>query len=203
MRILSIFLLLFMLTACYQPPRNLFENGGTIGGLLMPGAMMFDPNTGTYYLSGGGANMWGESDEFFMIWTEKKGDFTFSAKVAFKEEGIDPHRKMGLIIRKTLAPNAVYADVAVHGDGLTSLQYREAEGEETLEVKSTKTAPDYITLERKGNKLLMRTGDTPNPTEVDGEITLDLPESCYVGLFICAHHPTATESGVFSEVTLK
>jgi hypothetical protein len=34
------------------------------------------------------------------------------------------HRKAALMIRQSLDPGAAYADVALHGDGLTSLQSR-------------------------------------------------------------------------------
>ena len=48
----------------------------------------------------------------------------------------DPHRKACLIIRQSLDSNAVYADAARHGDGLTSLQWRDAPGAVTHEVQS-------------------------------------------------------------------
>ena len=38
--------------------------------------------------------------------------------------GVDPHRKIGWIIRRTLDADSPYVDAAVHGDGLTSLQFR-------------------------------------------------------------------------------
>jgi hypothetical protein len=40
------------------------------------------------------------------------------------------------MIRRTLNPSSAYADVVLHGDGLTSLQYRLQEGGETMEIKA-------------------------------------------------------------------
>lgn len=200
-----LFCLIFSLlpTGCAEPPGNLFDNGGNIGNVKYPGAMVFDRNTNTYQLSGSGTNMWGNSDEFFMIWREVTGDFSLSARVNFQGEGVDPHRKMGLIIRKSLDADGVYADVALHGDGLTSLQYRDTKGNETQEVTSSNTAPEYIVLERKNNRIIMKTGEKEYPKEIDGEITLDLPEKCYVGIFICSHNPDVIESGLFTDVKFK
>ncbi len=185
---------------CTEPPENLFDNGGNIGDVKYPGALVFDRNTNTYQLSGSGTNMWGTSDEFFMIWREVTGDFSLSARVRFKGEGVDPHRKMGLIIRKSLDANAVYADVALHGDGLTSLQYRDIQGNETQEITSSNTTPEYVVLERKGNRIIMKTGMKEYPKEIDGEIALELPEKCYVGIFVCSHNPDVMETGIFSDV---
>ena len=38
------------------------------------------------------------------------------------------------MIRQSLDPDSAYADAALHGDGLTSLQFRPTAGGETLEV---------------------------------------------------------------------
>ncbi|MBK9511493.1 MAG: hypothetical protein IPO04_19605 [Cytophagaceae bacterium] len=59
-----------------------------------------------------------------------KGDFIISV-LSFIGAGTDPHRKIGIIARNSLDPNAAYADACVHGDVLTSLQYREATEAET------------------------------------------------------------------------
>jgi TolB protein len=67
-----------------------------------------------------------------------------------------PHRKMGLMIRSSKAEDAVYMDGALHGDGLTSLQYREKAGGETKEIASEIKAPEFVQVERKGNEYIFR-----------------------------------------------
>ena len=44
-------------------------------------------------------------------------------------KGKNAHRKACLMIRQDLDADAAYVDVAVHGDGLTSLQFRDREGQ--------------------------------------------------------------------------
>ena len=195
------FLSLFLLfTGCQDQP--LFVTGNDVGNPKLSGSFTHNVDTHVYKLTGAGTNMWADSDEFFMVWKEYTGDFTLSVRIAFEGEGVDPHRKMGLIIRESLDGDAVYADVAVHGDGLTSLQYRVEQGAETQEVVSPNKAPDHILLQRIGNRIVMKTAHGALPTEADGEITLGLPSSCYVGLFICSHNPDVRETGCFSDVKM-
>jgi hypothetical protein len=50
-------------------------------------------------------------------------------------------------VRRTLDAGSPYVDATVHGDGLTSLQFRRAAGAATEEIPSTLKAPDVIQLE--------------------------------------------------------
>ncbi|MDR1161371.1 MAG: hypothetical protein LBK45_03435 [Tannerellaceae bacterium] len=193
----------FLVLSSCSSPGNIFEASGDVGNCKLPGSMQYDKSTGIYTLTGAGTNMWGTADEFFMAWKQVSGDFTLSAKIAFEGEGVEAHRKMGLIIRGSLEGDAVYADVAVHGDGLTSLQYRQSKGVETEEFVSPNNAPGYVLLQRMGNKISIKTAVDTYPDATDAEVTLDLPPTCYVGLFVCSHNPDVIETGRFSLVELK
>jgi Tol biopolymer transport system component len=106
------------------------------------------------------------------------------------------------MIRGDLDPGSPYVDAALHGDGLTSLQFREQEGGETAEHRSPVSAPDYLQLERRGGRYLLsvaRDGEALTHTELDG---VDLPDEVYVGLFVCAHDAAAVETGEFSNVRI-
>lgn len=207
MKNLIISLLCLVMAACCGAAdnENLFPNSGDVGAVKHPGSVSFDAATGVYTITGAGTNMWATDDEFFMTWREVTGDFTLSADIAFEGEGVNTHRKMGLIIRDGLASNAVYADIAVHGgDGLTSLQYRETAGAETLEAiarPSGSALPRSISLRREGDKLFVTaTQETPDEGISTAEATLELPEKCLVGLFICSHEADVSETGYFSNV---
>lgn len=199
--VLFTFMLLLTMTSATE--KNLFPFSGNIGNCKLEGNVCFNPTTNTYLLTGAGTNMWLKSDEFFMTWRKETGDFSLSAKVGFVADGVDAHRKLGLIIRESLDADARYADVCVHGDGLTSLQYREKGGDITKEVKWEGKAPDHIVLERKGNKIIMKTAVGKVAEEVTGEIELDLPASCYIGLFACSHNPDVLETVYFTNVQYK
>jgi len=194
-------LLLFLLTACSETP--VFENAADVGNCKLPGSFVYDKDQDMYTLTGAGTNMWSQTDEFFMVWKEVSGDFTISARIAFEGEGVHSHRKMGLIIRESLQPDAKYADVAVHGDGLTSLQYREKKGDETQEIVSDHQMPDHIIMERTGDKIIMKTGIGRYAEQPDATLELAMPQKCYVGLFICSHEAEVSETGYFSDVRLE
>ena len=199
--LITTLVLVFLLSACSG--RNVFESACDVGNCKLQGSHSYDGGNDTYTLTGAGTNIWGQSDEFYMVWKKVSGDFTISARIAFDGKGVHAHRKMGLMVRESLLPGARYADVAVHGDGLTSLQYRREKDDLTLEIKSEQQFPDHIVLERKGETILMKTGTGVYPELPDANLELNLPQECYVGLFICSHDPEALETGYFSDVNLK
>lgn len=209
MRTLSLIALtaaIFASCAGTKEHENLFPHSGDVGAVKIPGSCAFDPATGTYTLTGAGTNMWYTEDEFFMTWLEATGDVTLSADVAFEGQGVNAHRKMGLIIRDGVAPGAVYADVAVHGDGLVSLQYRPAPGAETLESTaqpSGSALPGNISLRRRGDTLYIAATCPSGVSITVATAPLALPETCLVGLFVCSHEADVAETARFSNVTFE
>ncbi|HKL31145.1 MAG TPA: hypothetical protein VJ919_01355, partial [Tangfeifania sp.] len=135
MKSIAIFLSIMILSAFSVRSQEMFQKyeGQNIGNPKLKGDFSFDAKEQSFRVEGAGYNVWFERDEFYFVSQEVEGDFIFSANLKFFGEGVDPHRKMGLMIRNSDAEDAVYMDAAVHGDGLTSLQYREKKGNETLE----------------------------------------------------------------------
>ncbi|MDR2912025.1 MAG: hypothetical protein LBV38_01805 [Alistipes sp.] len=188
-----------LLMSSSAPGVGIFEGSNDVGCPLMRGSSAFDAATGTYTLTGAGFNMWDLNDEYHMLWKKVSGNFSMSTKITFEGEGVNAHRKMGIIIRESLEGNSECAYVTVHGDGLTSLQYREEAGRLTREVVGPKGA-DHIYIERQGNKIIMKTATGRFPEAITGEIEFDLAPTCYVGLFICSHDVNVVEKGYFTEV---
>lgn len=198
-----------VLSACSkkQPEQpvqeQLFVHTTDVGNPALKGSLSFDNQTGVYTLTGGGENMWYGSDEFFFVYDQLEGDFSLSTKIAFEGEGTNPHRKMGLIIRESLDNNAKYVDIAVHyGDGLTALQYRTAVGGDTEHIPFETLSADFLILERKGDCIIAKVGKGDSPELLTTEFNIELPATCYVGLFICSHEANIVETGHFSEVKL-
>jgi hypothetical protein len=209
MKALSIFKVLSLFACCIifmsasnKKDGSIFDGSGDIGGPKLKGNFSYDQSTKTYTLSGGGLNIWYNTDQFFYAWKKVSGNFSMTAKVEFEGKGVDPHRKIGIMIRETLTGESKYADVAIHGDGLTSLQYRPVAGEQTLEVVGPRGG-NYVTLERAGNKIRMRTATDTAPGEVTGEVELTFPGSVYVGLYIGSHNLDVLETAHFTNVEYK
>ena len=203
----QLFILILMFTLLpmktnAQKIKGFFESQSDIGKVKTPGKLIYDPLKQTYLLSGSGTNMWFTSDEFHFLWSEINGDFLIRARVELQGTGTNEHRKAGLIVRETLDTNSIYADAALHGDGLTSLQYRRSTGAETEEIRAGMTFPATMQLERRGDTLIMSAAKTGDPLTETGRIVLKINKKAYVGLFVCAHNPDETENALFSNVRL-
>ena len=82
--------------------------------------------------------MWLAADAFHFAWKKVSGDVAVAANISFVGVGKNEHRKAVLMIRQSLDADSVYADLALHGSGLTSLQYRDLKGANTHEIESPK-----------------------------------------------------------------
>ncbi|HPE75144.1 MAG TPA: biopolymer transporter TolR [Draconibacterium sp.] len=179
-------------------------SGQDIGNPKLKGSFQFDEKMQKFTLGGAGYNLWFARDEFYFVSQEMEGDFIISANLKFIGEGTDPHRKIGLMIRNSNAENAVYMDGAVHGDGLTSLQYREKTDAETLEkAAGKKEIPDFVQLERKGDEFIFRISKNGNPLVEVAKVKLEMGKSVLTGMFIGSHNVDVVEKAEFWNVRIE
>src|SRR5258708_10078161 len=94
--------------------------------------------------------MWLGNDAFQFAWKKVSGDVTLTADISFLGKGANEHRKAVLMIRQSLDADSPYADAALHGNGLTSLQYREEKGAVTHEIQANISAPARLRIEKRG-----------------------------------------------------
>jgi Tol biopolymer transport system component len=182
---------------------GLFTDHQDIGTTPKAGTTEYDPATREYRVTGSGANIWGKVDALQFVYTKLSGDVTLTADVHFVGEGVEHHRKAVLMIRQSLEPGAPYADVALHGDGLTSLQYRETPGDMTKEIRSDLKAPIRIRIQRRGNQFTMAAGSPAEELKPSGLVTVNVQDPVYVGLGISSHNADVLETAVFSNVTIQ
>ena len=183
-------------------PVGMFEQSQDIGGPAIEGNAHYDEAEQAYTLSGAGKNMWFGRDEFHFAWKQVEGDFILRATIRFVGEGVDPHRKIGVMVRESLEADSAYADACVHGDGLTSLQYRTETGADTEEVGMEIGAlPTEIQMERRGDVFIFSAA-TPGAEYRSVRKEMGLPAEVYTGLFICSHREDVMEQAVFSNVRL-
>jgi hypothetical protein len=189
--------------AADAPSPGIFESRQDIGAVLHPGAAQFDPATKTYTISGSGDNMWAAADAFQFVWKKATGDLSLAADIAFVGTGTEAHRKACLMIRQTLDADAVYVDIAVHGDGLTSLQFRDTKGAATHEVQSNVSAPKRFRIDKRGKYITMFIAAAGEDLHFSGAAErLTFEEPFYIGLGVCSHNASVTETATFSNVEL-
>jgi tricorn protease-like protein len=132
-----------------------------------------------------------------------KGDFILYTRAEFVgAKGVEEHRKVGWMVRKTLDGNSPHVNAVEHGDGLTSLQFRRTTGAATEEIKSKITHADIIQLERKGKTYTMRVAKHGEPFVTEKIEDIDLGDDVYVGLFVGSHNVDVLETGVFRDVRI-
>jgi len=178
-----------------------FDGHSDIGVPKLAGAATYNAASQEYTVSAGGFNMWGNRDELHLLWKHLKGDFILQARVEFLGKGVDPHRKLGWIVRSSLDAGSPYADATVHGDGTASLQFRRTKRGITEQVRSTATAPDFIQLERRGSDYIFAAARFGEPL-VTCQTNLAHGDEVYAGLFLCSHNSNVVEKAVFRDVRI-
>ncbi len=182
---------------------GIFEGHGDVGTVLHTGAVKFDESTKSYTVSGSGENMWATKDAYQFVWKKVSGDLTLTADISFLGAGTDPHRKACLMIRQSLDADSAYVDIARHGEGLTSLQFRETAGAATHEVQSNISAPKRLRLEKRGKYALMYLAGEGEELHFSGAAErISFQEPFYVGIGVCAHNKDLIETVVFANIEL-
>ena len=183
-------------------PVGAFDVVTDVGTPRIAGTTAYDARAQSYTIRAGGENTWGRADEFHLAARRIRGDFILTAEGGLLGTGVNAHRKWGVTFRKDLARGSVHADAAVHGDGLTSLQYREKAGDETLEAKAETTCADIVQLERAGQTVIMRAARKGEALVETARIRVDLPPEVLTGIFACSHEVSVAETAVFRNVRL-
>src|SRR5205807_10222871 len=137
-------------TASDAAPARIFEGHGDIGTVLYPGSVEYEAAKRSYTVSGSGENMWLGSDAFQFAWKKMSGDVTLTADITFLGKGVNEHRKAVLMISQNVDADSPDVDVALHGSGWTSLQYREEKGAATHEIQADISAPKRLRIEKRG-----------------------------------------------------
>lgn len=179
-----------------------FEDHGDIGDVKRPGSAAFDAGRQEFTIAGAGANMWDVRDECHFVWKRMSGDFFIQAEVNLIGDGVEPHRKLGVMIRDRLEPDSAYVDALVHGDGATALQYRKAKGEVTAQIQAPLIHAGVVQLARKGNKFSMRVARLGEPFASERTVEVALGDEVCAGIFVCSHNADVTEQGTFRNVRI-
>jgi TolB protein len=187
-----------------QEPLGIFADHGDVGIVVHAGAAHFDRPRGDYTITGSGENMWFGVDDFHFVWMKMSGDVAISANIAFMGVKGNNHRKAVLMIRQSLDGNSPSVDVARHGDGLTSLQFRDAAGGDTREVQTNVVAPQRVRLEKHGDFFYAFVAGQDGQLHPAGASTkVGLAGPFYVGIGVSAHDKDDVQTAVFSSVKVE
>ncbi|HEX3801079.1 MAG TPA: hypothetical protein VH413_20475 [Verrucomicrobiae bacterium] len=180
---------------------GIFSGQNDIGDTALIGSGKFDAAKGTYQVTGGGGNMWFTNDAFHFVWKKVSGDASLAADISFVGTEGNPHRKACLLIRQNLNTDSPYADAAVHGSGLTSLQCRETGNATTREIQANIIGPTRLRIEKHGNYATISVAEKNGQLHpAGGAFELHLDGPYYIGLGVCAHDNATNCQAIFSNV---
>lgn len=192
--------------AAFAQSSNLgaFTNSGDVGGPSRKGSTEFSASDGQYRITGSGANIWAAQDQFQYVWREMSGNFAVTATMQFLGQG-EEHRKAGIMFRQSLDADSPYGDIVIHGNGMPGLQWRSNKGENTNTFDLPFDGPGKFTLKLVRNGVGISVSIAKNGAELKQvartEVTLHNP--ILVGLAVCSHRADASDTVVFSDVSVE
>jgi TolB protein len=200
----QLLLVLLLSASAFAQSGNLgiFTNSGDVGGPAIKGASEF--SDGQYRITGSGANIWAKQDQFQYIWREMAGNFTVAATIRFLGQG-NQHRKAGVMVRQSLDTDANYADVVIHGNGMPGLQWRSKQGEDTNTFDLPFDGPGTfkVKLVRTGVRIYMFIAKEGAELKEIAHTEVSFQNPVLVGLAVCSHQADASDTVVFSEVSVE
>jgi TolB protein len=183
---------------------GVFTNSADIGAPPLKGSAEFDPATGQYKITGTGADIWAKADQFHYVWREMSGDFSVTATARFLTEGIG-HRKAVIMLRKTPDTDSPFVQLAIHGDGTPSVQFRNAKADNTNTVDFPVEGPGVwkLKLVRKGTAVTVWIAKGSEPMRELGHTMNTLGSPILVGLGVSSHSQEALNTVLFSDVAVE
>jgi len=170
-----------------------------IGAPAPAGNQSFDPNTGTWTINGGGADITGTSDQFRYVSQTLTGDGSVVAHVT-SQTNTSSSAKAGPMFRASADPGAPEYSVLVSpGQGI-KVQVRSVQGGSTTKVANPAgTVPAYLEVTRSGSTFTAYTSpDGVAWTLIPGStVALNLGASVLAGLAVTSHN-----TGALSTVTM-
>ena len=199
-------LLCLLATAAWSQPGKYgaFTNADDVGAPPLKGSTQFDAATGQYTITGTGTDIWGRADQFHYLWREMSGDFAVTATTKFLTDG-NPHRKAVIMLRKTVDADSPFVHLAIHGDGMPAVQFRNVKADTTNTVDFLVQGPGTWTLKlaRQGSNVTVWVGKDDAPLRELGHTLTQLGNPVLVGLGVSSHTQEATNTVQFSAVTVE
>ena len=171
-----------------------------VGAVPLAGSATY--NSGTFTVTGSGADIWGTADAFHYAYATLNGDGSIIARVA-TVQNVAAWVKAGVMIRETLDPGSMHAFMLVSAARGVAFQRRETTGGTSVNTAGTmSTAPHWVRLTRSGDTFTaFESADGINWTQV-GSDTIPMAAQVYVGLAVTSH-TTSSATCTFDGVSIQ
>ncbi len=159
---------------------------------------------GNIVMSGIGADIWDQSDQFRFAYKSLSGNGSIVARVDSLERSHE-WAKAGVMIRETLEPSSKHAFVCVTPDNGISFQRRPGTGQDSANTDAPGfAAPYWVKLTRTGNVFTAQhsaDGETWVDIPVSPALEIPMANNVYIGLAVTSHSTAMTTSAEFSNIT--
>jgi hypothetical protein len=115
------------------------------------------------------------------------------------------HRKAGIMLRQTLDTDSPYIDIVIHGNGMPGVQWRNTKGDITnaFDFPFDGPAKFKLKLMRQGTAITVWIAKDGAELKELGHTQIQLGNPALVGLAVCSHNADASDTVVFSNVSLE
>jgi hypothetical protein len=173
---------------------------GDVGAVGAAGSADF--SNGTYTISASGSDIWGTADAFHYVYQTLSGDGTIVARVD-SLGNTDPWAKAGVMIRESMDPGSMFADMVVTPGNGAAFQRRDANGAFAIHTPGPSVqAPYWVELVRTGSVVTGYVSPDGQNWTVVGSDFIPLSANVYLGLAVTAHNNSAVTPATFDEVAV-
>ncbi len=160
-------------------------------------------NGSTYTVNGGGADIWGTSDQFNYDYKTDNGNGTITARVA-SVQNTNTSAKAGLMFRETTAASSAYVGIYVTPGSGIKMEYRASTGGTAASVAKLtgQTAPYWVRLVRSGNAFTGYTSPDGATWTQLGSISVAMATGATEGFAVCSHKTSSLCMATFDNVSL-
>ena len=108
------------------------------------------------------------------------------------------------MIRQSPDPDSAYADIVIHGNGMPGLQWRSKQGEDTNTFDLPFDGPGAfkVKLVRTGVRVFMYLSKNGAELKEIAHTEVSFRDPVLVGLAVCSHQADASDTVMFSDVSV-
>jgi hypothetical protein len=170
-----------------------------VGDAGTAGFATYEDATGSFFVSGAGADIWGTADAFHQVTQPFSGDSQLTARVV-SEQNTSAFAKAGLTIGD-LSPDAARVILDVKPDGGIEFMARSAAGASmTFVAGSSASFPVWLRLTRAGNQFTGEISPDGTAWTTVGSVSVTMPDKTAGGFAVTSHDSAALNAAVFHNV---
>jgi regulation of enolase protein 1 (concanavalin A-like superfamily) len=157
-------------------------------------------SSGTFTVTGAGADIWGTADGFQFVSHPLSGDGQVVARVA-SLQNTNTYAKAGLMLRATTAAGSAHVILDVRPNGSLEFMTRSVTGGSTAWLSGgTQAVPAWLKLTRTGNTITGYASANGTTWTQIGSTTTSIPTSALIGLVVTSHDTSVTNTATFDNV---